>query len=194
MTRTGQPGAARGPTRVPGMDFTPSARAADLTARVAAFIADEIEPVEPAYHRDLAEQRRSGDPWRPLPVLEELKAKARSQGLWNLFLPKEHAGEYAARFGTDGGEGLTNVDYAPLAEQMGRSAIAPLVFNCNAPDTGNMEVLLRYGSPEQRAQWLEPLLDARIRSAFLMTEPGVASSDATNMRATATLDGDDVVL
>ena len=176
------------------MDFSPSARAVDLTARVAAFIADEIEPVEPAYHRDLAEQRRSGDPWRPLPVLEELKAKARAQGLWNLFLPKEHAGEYAARFGTDGGEGLTNVDYAPIAELTGRSAIAPLVLNCNAPDTGNMEVLLRYGSPQQKEQWLEPLLDGRIRSAFTMTEPDVASSDATNMEATALVDGDEVVV
>ena len=127
-------------------------------------------------------------------MIEELKAKAREQGLWNLFLPREHAGEYAAAFGTDGGEGLTNVDYAPLAELMGRSAIAPLVFNCNAPDTGNMEVLLRYGTQEQRDTWLDPLLDGRIRSAFTMTEPGVASSDATNMAATAVVDGDEVVI
>ncbi len=176
------------------MDFAASARAADLTARVAAFMAEEIAPVEPGYHRDLAALRRTGDPWQPLPVLDELKAKARERGLWNLFLPKEHAGEYAARFGTDGGEGLSNVDYAPLAELMGRSAIAPLVFNCNAPDTGNMEVLLRYGSPEQRREWLEPLLDGRIRSAFTMTEPDVASSDATNMEATAVVDGDEVVV
>jgi len=176
------------------MDFAPSARAADLTARVAAFMAEEIAPVEPGYHRDLAELRRTGDPWQPLPVLEELKAKARAQGLWNLFLPREHAGAYAARFGTDGGEGLSNVDYAPLAELMGRSAIAPLVFNCNAPDTGNMEVLLRYGSEEQKREWLEPLLDGRIRSAFAMTEPDVASSDATNMEATAVVDGDEVVV
>jgi len=176
------------------MDFAPSPRAADLTGRVAAFMAEEIEPVEADYHRDLAAVRRDGDPWTPLPVLEELKARARAQGLWNLFLPKEHAGEYAARFGTDGGEGLTNVDYAPIAELTGRSAIAPLVFNCNAPDTGNMEVLLRYGSDAQKAEWLEPLLDGRIRSAFGMTEPGVASSDATTMEATAVVDGDEVVI
>ncbi|GCD90351.1 acyl-CoA dehydrogenase family protein [Nocardioides sp. LS1] len=176
------------------MDFSASPRAADLTARVAAFIAEEVDPVEEGYHRDLAEQRRSGDPWQPLPVLEELKAKARAQGLWNLFLPAEHAGEYAARFGTDGGQGLTNVDYAPIAELTGRSAIAPLVLNCNAPDTGNMEVLLRYGSEQQRRDWLEPLLDGKIRSAFTMTEPGVASSDATNMEATAIVDGDEMVI
>ena len=176
------------------MDFAPSPRAADLTARVAAFLADEIAPVEADYHRDLAAARRDGDPWQPLPVIEELQQKARAQGLWNLFLPAEHAGEYAARFGTDGGTGLTNVDYAPIAELTGRSAIAPLVLNCNAPDTGNMEVLLRYGSQEQKDRWLEPLLDGRIRSAFGMTEPGVASSDATNMEATAIVDGDEVVV
>lgn len=167
------------------MDFSPSPRAADLTARVAAFIAEEIEPVEAPYHADLAEQRRSGDPWRPLPLIEELKAKARAAGLWNLFLPLGHE-QY--------GEGLSNVDYAPLAEQMGRSAIASLVMNCNAPDTGNMEVLLKYGSEAQREQWLEPLLAGEIRSAFTMTEPDVASSDATNMAATAVVDGDEVVI
>jgi acyl-CoA dehydrogenase len=176
------------------MDFAPSPRAADLTARVADFMATEITPVEGDYHRDLAEARRTGDPWKPLPLLEELKQKARARGLWNLFLPKEHAGEYAARFGTDGGEGLSNVDYAPLAEQMGRSAIAPIVFNSNAPDTGNMEVLLRYGSEDQRREWLEPLLAGEIRSAFTMTEPEVASSDATNMAATAVVDGDEIVV
>ena len=176
------------------MDFAPSPRAADLTARVADFLREEIEPVEADYHRDLAELRRTGDPWTPLPVLRELQEKARARGLWNLFLPQEHAGEYAARFGTDGGEGLSNVDYAPIAELTGRSAIAPLVFICNAPDTGNMEVLLRYGSEAQRAEWLEPLLDGRIRSAFGMTEPGVASSDATTMEATAIVDGDEVVV
>ncbi|MCR6033007.1 acyl-CoA dehydrogenase [Nocardioides sp. zg-579] len=176
------------------MDFSPSPRAADLTERVRAFLAEEVEPAEPQYHADLAEARARGEAWIPLPLIEELKAKARERGLWNLFLPKEHAGEYAARFGTDGGEGLTNVDYAPIAELTGRSAIAPLVLNCNAPDTGNMEVLLRYGSEEQKRDWLEPLLDGRIRSAFTMTEPGVASSDATTMEATAVVDGDEVVI
>ncbi len=180
------------------MDFSPSPRAADLTARVRAFIDKEITPVEADYHRDLAEQRRTagagGDPWKPLPVIEVLKAKARTQGLWNLFLPAEHAGEYAARFGTDGGVGLTNVDYAPIAEATGGSHLAPLVLNCNAPDTGNMEVLLRYGTDAQRTEWLEPLLEGRIRSAFTMTEPDVASSDATNMEATAVVDGDEMVI
>jgi acyl-CoA dehydrogenase len=176
------------------MDFSPSPRAADLTARVAAFLAERVEPVEADYHRDLAEARRSGDPWRPLPVLAELQAAARAEGLWNLFLPREHAGGYAAAYDTDGGEGLSNLDYAPLAELMGRFDFAPLVFNCNAPDTGNMEVLLKYGSQEQRDRWLDPLLDGRIRSAFTMTEPGVASSDATNMAATAVVEGDEVVI
>ncbi len=125
----------------------------------------------------------------------ELRAKAREQGLWNLFLPREHTGTYAEQFGTHGGEGLTNADYAPLAEQMGRVVdLAPYVFNCHAPDTGNMEVLLKYGTQAQRDAWLEPLLDGRIRSAFTMTEPGVASSDATNMEATAVVDGDEVVV
>jgi acyl-CoA dehydrogenase len=177
------------------MDFSPSPRAAELTGRVRAFMATEIEPVEEQYHRDVARLReRGGDPWTPLPVLDELRAKAREKGLWNLFLPYEHAGEYASRFGVAGGEGLTNLDYAPIAELTGRSFIAPYVFNCNAPDTGNMEVLLRYGDEAQRKQWLEPLLDGTIRSAFTMTEPGVASSDATNMEATAVVDGDEVVI
>jgi acyl-CoA dehydrogenase len=177
------------------MDFSPSPRAADLTERVRTFMETEIDPIEGQYHRDLAALRDgAGDPWTPLPVIADLQAKARAQGLWNLFLPKEHAGEYAARFGTDGGEGLTNVDYAPIAEATGRSFIAPYVFNCNAPDTGNMEVLLKYGDDAQRREWLEPLLDGRIRSAFTMTEPEVASSDATNMEATAVVDGDEIVI
>jgi acyl-CoA dehydrogenase len=177
------------------MDFSPSPRAADLTERVRAIVRTEVDPVEPSYHREITRLRESGgDPWTPQPVIRQLQAKAREQGLWNLFLPAEHAGHYAKDFGTDGGEGLSNLDYAPLAEEMGRSALAPLVFNCNAPDTGNMEVLLRYGTEEQRKEWLEPLLDGRIRSAFCMTEPEVASSDATNMAATAVVEGDQVVV
>ncbi len=177
------------------MDFSPSPRAADLAARVRAFVDTEIAPVEHDYHREITRIRESGgDPWQPLPLLDELKAKARAQGLWNLFLPAGHEGDYAERFGTDGGRGLSNVDYASVAEETGRSFIAPLVMNCNAPDTGNMEVLLKYGTPEQKREWLEPLLDGRIRSAFTMTEPDVASSDATNMAATAVLDGDAVVV
>ena len=177
------------------MDFAPSARAADLTDQVSRFIDERILPVEAQYHRDLAALRENGgDPWIPLPLLAELRTEARKAGLWNLFLPAAHAGDYAARFGTDGGTGLTNTDYAPIAELTGRSFLAPHVFNCNAPDSGNMEVLLQYGDQAQRDRWLEPLLDGRIRSAFGMTEPAVASSDATNMAATAVLDGDEVVL
>jgi acyl-CoA dehydrogenase len=177
------------------MDFSPSPRAADLAARVRSFVDTEIEPIEPDYQREITRLRESGgDPWTPLPVVEELKAKARAQGLWNLFLPAGHEAGYAERFGTDGGTGLTNLDYAAVAEQTGRSFLAPLVLNCNAPDTGNMEVLLKYGTEEQKRQWLEPLLDGRIRSAFTMTEPDVASSDATNMEATAVVAGDEVVI
>jgi acyl-CoA dehydrogenase len=177
------------------MDFSPSPRAADLAARVRDFVDTEVEPVEAGYQAEITRLRESGgDPWTPLPVVEELKAKARARGLWNLFLPAGHEGEYAERFGTDGGRGLTNLDYAPVAEQTGRSFLAPLVLNCNAPDTGNMEVLLKYGTHKQKEQWLEPLLDGRIRSAFTMTEPDVASSDATNMEATAVVDGDEVVI
>lgn len=141
---------------------------------------EEVEPVEPEYHRRLG---ALDDPWQVLPVIGELKAKAREAGLWNLFLPDEALGE-----------GLSNLDYAPMAERMGRSLIAPEIFNCNAPDTGNMEVLYHYGSDEQKAQWLKPLLAGEIRSAFCMTEPEVASADATNMQATAIVEGDEVVL
>ncbi|MEV0282499.1 MULTISPECIES: acyl-CoA dehydrogenase family protein [unclassified Kribbella] len=172
------------------MEFEHSARANDLIARVGEFIRTEIEPVEAELHAAsrAADSRAAGDPWQPQPVVKELQAKARKQGLWNLFLPLPEPGNEQY------GDGLSNVDYAPIAELTGRSFLAPYVFNCNAPDTGNMEVLLRYGTPEQKKQWLEPLLDGVIRSAFCMTEPGVASSDATNMAATAILDGDDVVI
>jgi acyl-CoA dehydrogenase len=162
------------------MDFALSPRAQELLGRVDAFIEREIAPREEAHHRA---QLALADPWVVAPLIEELKGKARAQGLWNLFLPDP-----------DIGGGLRNVEYAPLAERMGRSLIASECFNCNAPDTGNMEVLLHFGSHEQREQWLTPLLAGEIRSAFCMTEPDVASSDATNMQATATLEGEDVVL
>ncbi|NLT06229.1 MAG: acyl-CoA dehydrogenase [Solirubrobacterales bacterium] len=162
------------------MDFGQGARAAELLERVDAFVSEEIDPVEGDYHHELLQRP---DPWVVLPLIEELKAKARAAGLWNLFMPDE-------RFGA----GLSNVDYAPLAERMGRSVIASEVFNCNAPDTGNMEVLAQFGSDEQRKRWLDPLLAGEIRSAFCMTEPDVASSDATNMQATAIPDGDEIVI
>ncbi len=173
------------------MDFAPSPRAQELTELVRTFIETEIEPVEEQYHRDLRELREGGgDQWQPLPVIKELQEKARAQGLWNLFLPAGHEGPYAERYGTHGGAGLTNLEYAPIAELTGRTHLAPYVFNCNAPDTGNMEVLLKYGNQEQKDTWLDPLLDGRIRSAFCMTEPSVASSDATNMELTAVVDAE----
>ncbi|WP_310961854.1 acyl-CoA dehydrogenase family protein [Nocardioides terrisoli] len=176
------------------MDFAPSPRAAELAALVGAFVTDRIEPIQEQYHRDVAE-RSAGDAWQESPILGQLRAAAREQGLWNLFLPASHDRPYAEQFGTHGGAGLSNTDYAPLAEIMGRATfLAPYVFNSHAPDTGNMEVLLKYGTPAQKEEWLEPLLDGRIRSAFAMTEPGVASSDATNMAATAVVDGDEVVI
>ncbi|GAA3508581.1 acyl-CoA dehydrogenase family protein [Dietzia aurantiaca] len=177
------------------MDFSPSSRAADLTAAVREFIATRIAPVESQIHADIARRRLAGeDSWAVDPRVTELQAAARAEGLWNLFLPAGHEGPYAERYGTRGGAGLTNSDYAPVAEEMGRSFLAPLVFNCNAPDTGNMEVLLKYGSAEQKDRWLDPLLAGEIRSAFLMTEPEVASSDASTMAATARISGDEVVL
>ena len=162
------------------MDFSPSDKAVDIARRLDRFMREEVEPVEPDYHRQLAEQ---DNPWQVLPVIGKLKARAREAGLWNLFLPDEELGR-----------GLSNLDYAPMAERMGRSLIAPEIFNCNAPDTGNMEVLYHYGSEEQKARWLTPLLAGEIRSAFCMTEPEVASADATNMQATAIVEGDEVVL
>jgi acyl-CoA dehydrogenase len=169
------------------MDFEHSPRTQELLARLVAFQEREIAPREEAYHRAVL---ASPDPWTAVPpAIEELKALAREEGLWNLFLPPG-----ATLDGEPIGAGLSNVEYAPLAEQMGRSLIASEVCNCNAPDTGNMEVLLHFGSDAQRTRWLRPLLQGTIRSAFCMTEPDVASSDATNMQATAVLDGDEVVL
>jgi alkylation response protein AidB-like acyl-CoA dehydrogenase len=160
------------------VDFAPSSRSQEYLERVREFIRAEIDPIEAEYLRAARERG-----WAVSPVVEELKAKARAAGLWNLFLPDETHGA-----------GLSTLDYAPLAEAMGRSALAPTVFNCNAPDTGNIEVLYHYGTTEQQDRWMLPLLAGEIRSAFCMTEPDVASSDATNMAATATLDGDEVVL
>ncbi|MGR6871520.1 acyl-CoA dehydrogenase family protein [Pseudomonas sp. HK3] len=162
------------------MDFNPSPQGAELLKKVTDFMNNEIIPIQDAYYKEL---RALENRWVVLPVIEELKDKAKAQGLWNLFLPKS---EYGA--------GVSNSDYALMAEQMGRSFIAPEIFNCNAPDTGNMEVLVHYGSEEQKEKWLLPLLEGKIRSAFCMTEPDVASSDATNMAATAIIQGDEVVL
>ncbi|WP_370306565.1 acyl-CoA dehydrogenase family protein [Sinimarinibacterium flocculans] len=167
------------------MDFSPSPRCQEYLKRVRAFVRERIEPVETALLAQRHAQSRNPDwtQWRCAPEVETLKAQARAEGLWNLFLPDAELGA-----------GLSNVDYAPLAEEMGRSFIAAEVFNCNAPDTGNMEVLWKYGSEEQKARWLTPLLAGEIRSAFCMTEPDVASSDATNMQATAIADGDDIIV
>jgi acyl-CoA dehydrogenase len=152
----------------------------DLAARLSSFMDAHVYPNEATFEREIA----TGDRWQPAPIVETLKAKAREAGLWNLFLPDS---EYGA--------GLSNLEYAPLCEIMGRSpAFAPEVFNCSAPDTGNMEVLVRYGTPEQRRRWLEPLLAGEIRSCFAMTEPAVASSDATNIEARIERDGGDYVV
>lgn len=162
------------------MDFTYSEKTKRLQNKLTEFMENYVYPNEKVFE----EQLNEGDTrWQVPPILEELKQKAKEQGLWNLFLPKEH-----------NPEGLTNVEYAPLAEIMGRSLIAPEIFNCNAPDTGNMEVLLKYGNEEQKEQWLIPLLKGEIRSAFAMTEPLVASSDATNIEASIRREGDEYVI
>jgi len=163
------------------MNFEHSPKVRELMTRVEAFMETHVYPAEAGYF-EFVEQAENR--WTIPPVMEELKAQAQAEGLWNLFL---------AEF-EDFGYGLSNLEYAPLAEIMGRSLIGPEVFNCNAPDTGNMEVLARFGTPEQQEQWLKPLLAGTIRSAFAMTEPGVASSDATNIKCTITRDGDDYVI
>ncbi len=160
------------------MDFELSPRAKELQARVAAFMAAHVAPSEHLY----GEQAQGAARYRTPQIVQDLKKKARAEGLWNLFLPGDH------------GAGLTNLEYAPLAELMGRVDWSSEVFNCSAPDTGNMEVLTLYGSPEQKKQWLEPLLNGEIRSGFSMTEPEVASSDATNIQCTILRDGDHYVI
>ncbi|WP_342363196.1 acyl-CoA dehydrogenase family protein [Terrarubrum flagellatum] len=167
------------------MDFEPSAKAKDYVARVRAFMREHIVPIENDYWAQVESAAQGGDwrTWKIPQTMEDLKAKARAQGLWNMFLPDDKLGA-----------GLSIVDYAQVAEETGRSFMAPEVFNCSAPDTGNMEVLWRYGSDAQKEKWLKPLLAGEIRSVFCMTEPDVASSDATNMQATAIVEGDDIVL
>ncbi|OCC25714.1 acyl-CoA dehydrogenase [Croceicoccus estronivorus] len=161
------------------MGFDHSPRTADLLARLRAFMDEHIYPNEKLYY----EQLNEGDRWGHIPLIDELKEKARAAGLWNLFLPESELGA-----------GLTNLEYAPLCEEMGRVHFSPVVFNCAAPDTGNMETLERFGTEEHKKRWLEPLLDGKIRSAFVMTEPAVASSDATNIQSSIVRDGDEYVI
>jgi acyl-CoA dehydrogenase len=160
------------------MYFELSPKATELKQRLSAFMEEHIYPNEQRYYDEIQRQR-----WSPTQVIEDLKSKARAAGLWNLFLPDDERGA-----------GLSNLEYAPLCEIMGRSAMAPEVFNCSAPDTGNMEVLARYGTPEQQDHWLKPLLAGEIRSCFAMTEPAVASSDATNIESSIVRDGDEYVI
>jgi alkylation response protein AidB-like acyl-CoA dehydrogenase len=161
------------------MNFEYSDKVKDLQKRLLAFMDEYIYPNEEIYEEHVSGPNR----WQPVPIIEELKLKAQAAGLWNLFLPE-----------SDYGAGLTNLEYAPLCEIMGRSTMAPEVFNCSAPDTGNMETLVRYGSKEQQEKWLKPLLEGKIRSCFSMTEPAVASSDATNIEASIARDGDEYVI
>ncbi len=161
------------------MQFEFSTKVKDLQKRLQDFMNEHVYPNEQLYYQQISE----GDRWQPVGIIEELKPKARAAGLWNLFLPEsEH------------GAGLTNLEYAPLCEIMGRSTFAPEVFNCSAPDTGNMEVLARYGTKEHQQRWLNPLLEGEIRSCFAMTEPAVASSDATNIQSSIVRDGNDYVI
>jgi acyl-CoA dehydrogenase len=164
------------------MDFSYSPKTLDYIARMEAFFAEHILPNERRYQEDVEANTAAGKRWTPTAIIEELKPKARAAGLWNLFMPGAH------------GAGLSNLEYAPLAEITGRVPWSPEVFNCGAPDTGNMEVLVQYGTPEQQARWLTPLLAGEIRSAFAMTEPGVASSDATNIATRIERDGDHYII
>jgi acyl-CoA dehydrogenase len=163
------------------MDFEYSQRTKDLQKKLLAFMAEHIYPNEDKYHAHVRSDKR----WEPVPIIEELKPKAKAAGLWNLFLPKSNR---------VAGGGLSNLEYAPLCEIMGRVSWSPEVFNCSAPDTGNMETIERYGTEEQKKQWLDPLLEGKIRSAFLMTEPAVASSDATNIQMHIKREGNEYVI
>jgi acyl-CoA dehydrogenase len=165
------------------MDFSYSPRTRELQERLTAFMDRHVYPAEAVWAQQIEDNTRAGRRWEPVQVIEDLKPLARAAGLWNLFLPE-----------SERGAGLSNQEYAPLAEIMGRVPWAPEVFNCSAPDTGNMEVLVRYGTPEHQQRWLEPLLAGEIRSAFAMTEPAVASSDATNIESRIERDGDDYVI
>src|ERR1035438_2470801 len=165
------------------MDFSHSDKVRQLQEQLQRFMDAHVYPAEPRFEEEVEKNRHDGNPWRATAIVEELKRKARAENLWNLFLPhSEH------------GAGLSNLEYAPLCEIMGRSHLAPEAFNCSAPDTGNMEVLARYATPQQQQRWLVPLLDGRIRSAFTMTEPDVASSDATNIQTSIVRDGDHYVI
>ena len=184
------------------MDFSYSPRTQDLQARLNAFMAEHIYPAEPQWEAEIEANTQAGKRWTPLQLIEQLKPKARAAGLWNLFLPPSAEGANAegSKSGDDGEFtfGLSNQDYAPLAEIMGAVPWSSEVFNCSAPDTGNMETIARYGSAEHKKRWLEPLLAGEMRSAFAMTEPAVASSDATNIEADirreSTSAGDDYVI
>jgi acyl-CoA dehydrogenase len=171
------------------VDFDYSDKTKELQARLQKFMDDHIYPNEATYKKQLEANTAAGKRWTPLPIIEELKLKARSAGLWNLFLPVDTADASGYK-----GAGLTNQEYAPLAEIMGRVQWSSEVFNCSAPDTGNMETIARYGSDEMKARWLKPLLNGEIRSAFAMTEPDVASSDATNIETRIERQGDNYVI
>jgi len=171
------------------MDFDYSTKTKELQARLIRFMDDHIYPNEQAFHDEIEANTRAGKRWTPLQLIEGLKVKAQEQGLWNLFLPQDSAEIAGVQ-----GAGLTNQEYAPLAEIMGRVHWAPEVFNCSAPDTGNMETIARYGNAQHREQWLKPLLAGKIRSAFAMTEPEVASSDATNIETRIERQGDEYVI
>ncbi len=177
------------------MDFAYSARTAELQTRLLRFMDEHIYPNEATWWAEIEANTKAGKRWTPIEMIEGLKPKAREQGLWNLFLPPTAGGAAAAAHDSEfAGIGLSNGDYAPLAEIMGRVPWSSEVFNCSAPDTGNMETIARYGNAEHKQRWLQPLLEGRMRSAFAMTEPAVASSDATNIEARIERDGDDYVI